>query len=366
MKDKISISFNSHKSFYLFTLIIWTFLAVIMTEQYYTYLITINSSSPLYKSIIIEFVYCYLCALFAPVILWIAFKLDMTKQNWLKITLAHLVICLAMILVTMGIRRVIVWNLVSDHSADLTIGSILNSIFRSPDYAIMGYMVTAFIGYTYKYYFQYKQNEMRALQLETELAYSQLQALKMQLQPHFLFNTLNSISALVRKNENSAAVKMISGLGNFLRSTLDAQSTQEVNLKQEIVLLKLYLDIQQTRFQDRLVVSFNISPETMTAKVPNLILQPLVENAIKHGVSEITSSCKIEIDAVRENGFLKIAIKDDGKGLEDDPELLTKKGIGITNTQNRLNMLYGKDYKFDLNNNTSGGTTVTLTIPYHQ
>jgi LytS/YehU family sensor histidine kinase len=196
------------------------------------------------------------------------------------------------------------------------------------------------------------------------LAQAELQALKMQLHPHFLFNTLHSISALQLK-DIAAANRMIARLGDFLRLTLDNAGAQEVPLQKELEFLRCYLEIERIRFQDRLTVSMEVEPQTLDARVPNLILQPIVENAIKHGISPRAAPGRIDIRVKRENGLLRVQVEDNGRGIGGDGRgaNIIKEGLGLSNTRARLDQLYGTGYRFDLQNVTEGGLRVTLEIP---
>ncbi|MCG3118257.1 MAG: hypothetical protein ALAOOOJD_00420 [bacterium] len=218
------------------------------------------------------------------------------------------------------------------------------------------------VGLAFSYYQKYRAGELQAAELQTQLAQAQLQTLKMQLHPHFLFNTLNAIAALVRKNENKAATDMLAGLSDLLRLALENVGTQEVSLKQEIEFLERYLEIERIRFADRLHLNMRIAPETLAARVPNLILQPLVENAIRHGVAVRATSGVIEIGAERCNGRLRLQVKDDGPGLLPDKAL--NNGVGLSNTMARLQRLYGASQSLEFNNAPEGGAVVTIEIPF--
>lgn len=207
---------------------------------------------------------------------------------------------------------------------------------------------------------QSSDSEKRLSLLQSELMHAQLQALKMQLHPHFLFNTLNSISSYLR-TDIEIADEMIGRLGDFLRLTLQTPGTQEIVLEKELDFLKRYLDIEQLRFQERLETRFEIDPAALPALVPNFILQPVVENAVRHGVSRRPGIAVIRIAARQQNGHLQITVHDNGPGL---PETLTE-GIGISTTRNRLRQLYGDDAQFTLSNHPDGGALVTLGIPFH-
>lgn len=196
--------------------------------------------------------------------------------------------------------------------------------------------------------------------LETNLAEARLDALKMQLHPHFLFNTLNSISVLMT-DDAKAANRMLVRLSELLRVALKSESSQEISLKDELEFLRGYLEIEQIRFQDRLTVDFAIEKETLEARVPNLILQPLVENAIRHGIAPLSEAGKITIETRRENGFVELAVSDNGAGFDDSPA--KSNGIGLKNTRERLEKLYGERQRLEIISKPSGWQ-VKLRIPF--
>jgi LytS/YehU family sensor histidine kinase len=185
-----------------------------------------------------------------------------------------------------------------------------------------------------------------------------------QLHPHFLFNTLHTIAGLVRSNERQPAVNMIAGLSDLLRRALESADEQEVPLREEIKFIELYLDIQKVRFSDRLTVRAEIAPETLDALVPNLLLQPLVENAIRHGISPNESAGLILISARRTGSMLHISVSDDGPGLQSGWRMEESDGIGLANTSERLKHLYETEHRFELRNGSEGGVTATVTIPF--
>jgi LytS/YehU family sensor histidine kinase len=199
--------------------------------------------------------------------------------------------------------------------------------------------------------------------LEKHLAQAKLQALQMQLNPHFLFNTLHSISSLMHKDVE-AADRMIARLSDLLRAALDGAGTQQVTLRQELDLLQLYLSIEQIRFGSRLTVKMDIAPDTLGAQVPNLILQPLVENAIKHGIEPRAWPGCIESQARRQEGNLALIVSDNGAGLGLNGVI--KEGVGLANTRARLRELYGTAQSFELVRGRDGGVRVELSIPFHE
>ncbi len=227
---------------------------------------------------------------------------------------------------------------------------------------LVTYWVIVGLSHALDFYRRYRERELRASQLEARLAQAQLQMLKMQLHPHFLFNTLHAISALIHKDAE-AADHMIARLSDLLRLTLESAGVQEVPLKQELEFLEPYLEIEQTRFQDRLQVGMDIDPAVLDALVPNLILQPLVENAIRHGVAPRSDPGRIEIRARRENESLRLEVRDNGPGLRQEA---LQEGLGLANTRARLEQLYGAEHRFELANATEGGLAVTLILPFRE
>jgi LytS/YehU family sensor histidine kinase len=230
-------------------------------------------------------------------------------------------------------------------------------LFNLPT-GFMSYGTFLLVGNVIEFYRRYQAGALKSSQLETQLARAELQALKSQLQPHFLFNTLNSISALQLTNVE-AAHRMTARLGDFLRLTLDASGVNEVPLRREIEFLQSYLEIERLRFEDRLLVRIDVEREVLDVPVPNLILQPVVENALRHGVGSRIGRGRIEVAARRLNGQLRIEIRDDGPGLREPG----REGIGIANTRSRLQQLYGNASNFTIFNAPEGGAAVVLEIP---
>ncbi len=344
---------------------VWTVIGLIFSLQWYFAAFRSEQPVPWWRSLYVQMSWGYLWALLTPLVLWLVRRFPIEKHNWRRNLLAHL---LASTLLSFagGILSHVLLYL----KYGLTIGrpyAFQNSLrFAVSNYTeAMGiYMLIAFLAFAYSYYQRYRQGELRASRLEAQLSQAQLQALKMQLHPHFLFNTLHSISALLHLDTDGAR-KMITRLGDFLRLTLENSGTQEVTLKQEIEFLRCYLEIERIRFQDRLTTHVQVDPEALDIHVPNLILQPLVENAIRHGIAPRSTPGEIEIRAKQENGFLRIRIRDNGPGLpmNRSTESLFKKGLGLANTQTRLDRLYGARHRFEIANDPEGGLAVTLEIP---
>src|SRR5437660_1972387 len=215
------------------------------------------------------------------------------------------------------------------------------------------------------YYQNFRASELAQSSLKSQLAQAQLRALKMQLHPHFLFNTLHSISSLVLEDPPKAN-SMIARLGDFLRLTLENSDQQLVSLKEETEFLRCYLEIEQVRFGDRLTVTFQLEPQTLSAEVPHLILQPIIENAIQHAIAPRATRGHINIEAKRLNSLLRVAISDNGPGISSNANLPWKQGVGLTNVRTRLQQIYGPDFRFELMNTKGGGVTAFMEIPFER
>ena len=198
--------------------------------------------------------------------------------------------------------------------------------------------------------------------METRLVEAQLHTLQRQMQPHFLFNTLNTISALMHRDVD-AADAMIARLSDLLRMSLQRVGVQEVELKEELDFLSKYLEIEQTRFRDRLSVVFDIQADTLDALVPNLLLQPLVENAIKHGIGPRPTPGQIVVRSRRVGAMLELDVQDNGVGLSAARLTDFNRGVGLSNTRSRLDHLYGSLHRFEFRQPAEGGLLVLIAIP---
>ncbi|WP_420128852.1 sensor histidine kinase [Longimicrobium sp.] len=204
---------------------------------------------------------------------------------------------------------------------------------------------------------------LHASRLEAGLAQANLRALNMQLQPHFLFNTLNAISVLAAKGERAQTVRLIGRMSDLLRMSLE-NSEQTLPLVRELEFAQRYLDIEQVRFADRMTVRFDLAPDTMAALVPSMVLQPLVENAVKHGIARRRAAGRIEVRARRLDDRLELAVRDDGPGFDVAPAA-GRTGVGLANTQARLEQLYGRGgFEMYRGNGPGGGALVRIIIPF--
>jgi two-component system, LytTR family, sensor kinase len=221
------------------------------------------------------------------------------------------------------------------------------------------------IGYAFESRERLARQQTETAQLSEQLSRAQLDSLRRQIEPHFLFNSLNAIAGLVREGRNAAAVTTIAGLSDFLRRVLENSNRQEVSLSEEIEYLQKYLEIQKVRFADRLAVTVQIPSELLHSQVPSLILQPMVENAIKHGIAKRAQGGEIRVSAARSNGMLKLTVYNDGPAFVADREN-RHSGIGISNTRTRLQTLYGQSFELSLENHGQHGVEAAVSVPYRE
>lgn len=237
------------------------------------------------------------------------------------------------------------------------------------DYAaaeFLTYWAIVIAFYAVHYYHEAQRRQRAAAQLQMTLAEARLEVLRSRMNPHFLFNTLNSISTLALKGDNEATVEMLARLSELLRVSLDERCPHEVSLSKELELLERYLAIQRVRFADRLTVCQRIGDDTHDALVPSMILQPLAENAIRHGIDAHCGAGTVTIESERRNGILQLRISDSGPGFPGDgTAALGRVGIGLSNTRARLEQLYGAQQQIVFGKSEQGGGTVTVTIPFH-
>jgi len=219
-------------------------------------------------------------------------------------------------------------------------------------------------GHTLEIHQRYRRQELRSAQLEARLTELELKALRQQLHPHFLFNTLNTVAVLVREKRNDEAVGLLSRLGGLLRMALDPARKAEITLQQEMEFLEAYIGIQRLRFADRLAVNIDISEEARRAMIPSLLLQPIVENAVLHGVAPKAGPGRLDILGWVRHGVLHLEVRDDGAGLPRAGLTRVREGVGLTNTRDRLVKLYGTRSQLTLKSEPGRGVTVQIVLPY--
>lgn len=249
-----------------------------------------------------------------------------------------------------------------------TLDSLGNFYSQVPLFYYMEAIIIAWvlliIFYMLELYRNFRQKSIEAAQLESQLAKAQLETLRAQLQPHFLFNAHNTVAMLIRTEKYNQATEMISKISDLLRNSLKTQDKQVVPLEREMQLIEAYLEIEQVRFEDHLDISFDLGPDTMTGLVPNLLLQSIIENAFKHGISKSLGRNELSILTQRIENTLQISVYNSGPPLPEGWNFKRQSGIGLSNAVERLSRLYGKDsYKFNIFNKKDG-VQITLEIPF--
>ena len=286
-------------------------------------------------------------------------------RGWRRFCAVHVPASLVVALAQMLIHLVVFWYLCGPGRMPNvhTLGAYIRMEFAySFHLAVLTYWVILAVLRGMDSRRRLRDEQLRNVLLESQLAQAQLQALRMQLQPHFLFNTLNAISALALSDPLQARL-MIARLSDFLRLTLEERHAPQVPLARELEFLRCYLDIQQVRFRDRLNTEIDVADDTLAAAVPNLILQPLVENALRHGLLAKAEPGSLQVVGQRDGDELVLRVDDDGLGLSPDG---TSEGIGLTNTRARLAMLFGGDARLELQRRDGGGTRVELRLPFRE
>jgi two-component system, LytTR family, sensor kinase len=320
---------------------------------------------PLGIALIVNLVYYWLWGAAVPVVLLLArrYPLDLTgwKKNLAAHTGASLLLTAVQIAIAASLLR-FVWVFVYPNLPIRPLGGTLFGALRINFHSSYPtYWVILFAYLTFDYAAKYRDRALHAAQLEGRLAEARLQALRMQLNPHFLFNTLNSISSLMY-SDVEAADAMMTRLSELLRLTLNSNGRPETSLRQELEMLNRYIEIERIRFEERLRVSLDVDPAALDAGVPAFSLQPLVENAIRHAIAARATGGSLAISARRDNGSVRIRLHDDGPGL---PPGQLREGVGLANTRARLQQLYGDAHSFVLSSPPGGGFEVTMVLPYH-
>jgi two-component system LytT family sensor kinase len=317
---------------------------------------------PVLPLLILNLAYWYVPALLTPTIFRLAQRYRLDTPRWPLSAAIHVLFacafsvfhCACMLLtryLLMGRPRTASWS------------SFAQSRFlENLDWTLMVYSTIVGLSYALTYYRETQSRAVKEANLETRLVEARLRTLEAELHPHFLFNTLHAISSLVHTNPDGAD-RMISRLSDLLRITFDRSGSPRISLHEELEFLQKYLEIEQTRFQDRLSVHFDIEPDTLDAEVPRLLLQPLVENAIKHGVSPKPGNGLVRITSRRHDEKLWLEVSDNGVGLTAGTRARLRNGVGLANTRDRLACLYGKDHRIEFADQPDG-LAVQLEIPF--
>jgi hypothetical protein len=305
----------------------------------------------------------YVWAGLTPLVFSLGQRVRLERQQWVAAGLFHLVAGSVVALVDLALVTAInrQFGPTVSYVGPVFWDVYLKIVLRFFHSSFIIYWVIVAAAHAVRYYRSSRDREVEGIRLQAELTQAQLAALRMQLQPHFLFNTLHTIASLVRDGRGEAATTTIARLGELFRQTLGNVQRDEVPLREELGFIEAYLEIEQTRFSDRLAVRFDVDQEALGAMVPNLSLQPLVENAIRHGIARDPSAGRIEVRAARRDAALRIEIRNDGPAYTGNG---SSGGLGLANTRARLHRMYGSASRLDLLPDQSGGTVAVLEVPW--
>ncbi len=345
---------------WLIIIAIFTVPAVFSAVLTHTRLTQLGRETVFWKWLLDYSLAWYIWAALTPVVLWLGRRFRFEKGRILTAVAAHLPVAVA--LSVFQIALAVFFSIVvyaEPLNWDYFAGQVTPTIFgRLPSQTTV-YFVILGVGYALEYQRRFSERALAAAQLASQLNQARLEVLQQQLQPHFLFNTLNSISVLIQKGENAAATAMLGYLSDLLRSSLGKDRPQLVSLADELEFVYRYVEIERVRYGDRLRVEFDIAEALKGQMIPGFALQILVENAIRHGVASKALAGRVRVFGEIADTRLRLCVSDDGAGLGDAP----REGIGLANIRTRLQHLYGVDQLFRVENSPSGGVTATIEIP---
>lgn len=335
----------------------WTLFGLFSASQVYAFWELRGRPAPWEQVLFSSMLDAYLWALTTLLIFWLAWRVPLRDTRLRLFIPVH-----ALAAVSLALLRTVTLVTLS-HLLDWLPERPFTALFLAQFHQyILYYCLLLGVGLALDYYHRYRERERTAERLQAGLNEARLQALKMQLHPHFLFNTLHAISSLIPADAKPAR-RMVARLGDLLRTSLDHEATQEVTLREELDFLQPYVEIEQIRLGDRLELRIEIEPAALDARVPHLVLQPLVENAVRHAIAPRVEGGRIEITAVAHDHSLVLTVRDDGPGLADAEESPAREGVGLANVRARLEQLYGDDHRFELEDHPEGGLAITLSIP---
>jgi len=341
----------------------WTFLGFVLSiEVYFNNRAGLRAGSVDFVEVALpQFGRALMWALLAPLILRMRDKVPLATGGWAGGIAFHLGMSFT-VMATYYLGRMLAYMLFWNELSGEFWKTALQSFYGRNIIDMAFYWAVLAVGYGLEIYQRYKNEELKAVQLEARLVETELKALREQLRPHFLFNTLNTIAVLVREQKNDDAVNLIARLSSLLRMSLDNTRVHEVTVRQELDFLAAYIDIQKARFSDRLAVGIAIDAAALDARIPNLLLQPLVENAILHGIASKQGPGRVDLVGRVEAGKLHLEVRDDGPGLGDGTKR-AKEGVGLSNTRERIAKIYGAHGQLSLRSEPGRGVTVQIVLP---
>ena len=353
----------SRRAKWMTMIAVWAFVGLVLSAEVY-FNLRVREPDVSFSAVAIpQYVRVVYWALLTPWVLRLRTRLPITRRTWGRNIMLHTAASFG-VMAFFYLGRML-FILIREGESLAGFWEMAHRSFFGRNVIDMAfYWAVIAFGHVQQLQQRVRNEELKAAQLESRLIETELKALKQQLQPHFLFNTLNTIAVLVREKRSEDAVQLIARLSSLLRMSLDSSRVHEVTLRQEMEFLEPYLEIQRTRFLDRLTVRTEIAPEAMDARIPNLLLQPLVENAIVHGISGKSSPGTVEILGRTRDGSLYLEIRDDGPGFRKPANERVREGIGLSNTRERLAKIYGTRCQLLLRSERGAGTSVQIVLPF--
>jgi len=338
----------------------WTLVGVFALTQGWLGSLVGDRAGPGAKEVAWTMESMWLWAAFTPAMFWLSARWPLERGQRAPNLALHAAFALGFAVLDVG-ADVVLGPLLGGFR-----GTLAQRFFAKLFINVFSYAAVVAIAHAVQYYRALNERREREAVLERQLLQARLQALEMQIHPHFLFNTLHAVASLIRVKEDQSAIKMLVGLSDLLRLALRNRDAQEVPLRDELDFVRHYLSVEGIRFQDRLKVRISVAPDvSLDTRVPHLILQPLVENAIRHGVEKRAAAGNVRVDVARADGMLRLTVTDDGPGpkASGNVNVNGRRGVGLANTRERLAHLYGSRHAFDLAAGPDGGAVATVAVP---
>lgn len=338
----------------------WTAVGVFLVAQRYLFDVSLRARFDLFASLVQNLPSVWLWALITPLIMNLSRQFPLQRGEWQKNLVFHFLFSFAFlsgdVLLDMLVAKWIPSARQLSFASRLSSKSFIN---------LFSYAAVVALAHALQYSRQLSEKKARTAELEKEVLAARLTALQMQLRPHFLFNALNSVAWLIRSRQGPQAIRAVTGLADLLRLVLKRDGAQLVPLRQEMELVDRYLHIEQIRFENRLEAKVHVEPQVLDALVPCLVLQPLVENAVHHGIDSAQGVGRVHVEARRDADMLHISVRNSGPVLDLNAAGQEADGVGLGNTRARLKHLYGPRHRLELHPEAGGGALAELAIPFH-
>jgi two-component sensor histidine kinase len=349
----------------LFSLALATVLGAIAAGQHHLLMVHQGGDLTIQHALLMGMPYWYGWALIAPLVVWFCRRVPLEGPRLTRRLVAHAGFAIGMSLLhsTLEVGFASLIGLLTQGSVLQFTRSSVSTAFSSLGYDLMAYSAIIGTFHAFSFYRRLREREIAASRLAAQLAQARLEALRNQLKPHFFFNAMNTVAMLVRAGDNTLAIRTLSGMSDLLRHVLQDDPSTLVPLREELEFIERYLAIEQIRFNDRLRFSLEADESAREAMVPNLLLQPLVENAVRHGIGARAGASLIEVRASIRDGRLMLSVTDDGPGFHNRAARSDGEGVGLRNTRARLREHYPDQSRLDLRNAPGGGAIVSIELP---